>query len=174
MILPLLTTMGRRVLHTGELGSASILKVITNFLATANLVSCVEALTVAKAAGLELRNAYEAIRISSGNSFVHETESQVILNGSRDISFTMDLVAKDIGLFQAVADRANVPLDLSPLLIEVFQDGINRFGSRELSPNIIKRLEEVTGLDITAPGFPAEMIDQEPEEPGYEVRVNKF
>ena len=174
MILPLLTTMGRRVLHTGELGSASILKVITNFLATANLVSCAEALTVAKAAGLELENAYEAIRISSGNSFVHETESQVILNGSRDISFTMDLVAKDIGLFQAVADRANVPLDLSPLLIEVFQDGINRFGSRELSPNIIKRLEEVTGLDITAPGFPAEMIDQEPEEPGYEVRVNKF
>ena len=174
MILPMLTTMGRRVLHTGELGSASILKVITNFLATANLVSCAEALTVAKAAGLELENAYEAIRISSGNSFVHETESQVILNGSRDISFTMDLVAKDIGLFQAVADRANVPLDLSPLLIEVFQDGINRFGSRELSPNIIKRLEEVTGLDITAPGFPAEMIDQEPEEPGYEVRVNKF
>ena len=82
--------------------------------------------------------------------------------------------AKDIGLFQAVADRENVPLDLSPLLIEVFQDGINRFGSRELSPNIIKRLEEVTGLDITAPGFPEEMIDHEPEEPGYEVRVDKF
>ena len=173
MILPLLTTMGRRVLHTGELGSASILKVITNFLATANLVSCAEALTVAKAAGLDLRNAYEAIRISSGTSFVHETESQVILNGSRDISFTMDLVAKDIGLFQAVADRENVPLDLNPLLIEVFEDGIKRFGSRELSPNIIKRLESATGLDITAPGFPAEMIDNEPEEPGYEVEVNK-
>ena len=173
MILPLLTTMGRRVIHTGELGSASILKVITNFLATANLVSCAEALTVAKAAGLDLRNAYEAIRISSGTSFVHETESQVILNGSRDISFTMDLVAKDIGLFQAVADRENVPLDLNPLLIEVFEDGIKRFGSRELSPNIIKRLESATGLDITAPGFPAEMIDNEPEEPGYEVKVNK-
>ena len=173
MFLPLLTTMGRRVIHTGELGSASILKVITNFLATANLVSCAEALTVAKAAGLDLRNAYEAIRISSGTSFVHETESQVILNGSRDISFTMDLVAKDIGLFQAVADRENVPLDLNPLLIEVFEDGIKRFGSRELSPNIIKRLESATGLDITAPGFPAEMIDNEPEEPGYEVKVNK-
>ena len=122
---------------------------------------------------MDLRNSYEAIRISSGNSFVHETESQVILNGSRDISFTMDLVAKDIGLFQAVADRENVPLDLNPLLIEVFKDGIKRFGSRELSPNIIKRLESATGLDITAPGFPAEMIDNEPEEPGYEVKVNK-
>ena len=168
-ILPLLTIMGRRVLHTGDLGSASVLKVVTNYLATANLVSCAEALTVCKGAGMDLNVAYEAIRISSGTSFVHETESQVILNGSRDISFTMDLVAKDIGLFQEVADRAGVPLELSPLLIEIFRDGIERFGPRELSPNIIRRLEEATGLDITAPGFPPEMVDDEPEEPGAEV-----
>jgi len=170
-VLPLLTTMGRRVLHTGPIGSASVLKVITNFLATANLVSCAEALTVAKGAGLDLGTAYEAIRISSGTSFVHETESQVILNGSRDISFTMDLVAKDIGLFQDVADRAGVPLELNPLLISIFHDGMARFGPRELSPNIIKRLEEATGLDITAPGFPPEMVDNEPEEQGAEVIV---
>lgn len=172
-ILPLLTVMGRRVLHTGELGSASILKVITNYLATANLVSCAEALTVAKGAGMDLGTAYEAIRISSGTSFVHETESQIILNGSRDISFTMDLVAKDIGLFQAVADRAEVPLQLNPLLIDIFNDGIERFGERELSPNIIKRLEEATGLDVTAPGFPNEMVDGEPEETGAEVIVRR-
>ena len=170
-ILPLLTKMGRKVLHTGELGSASILKVITNYLATANLVSCAEALTVAKGAGMDLSVAYKAFSISSGNSFVNETESQVILNGSRDISFTMDLVAKDIGLFQAVADRAKIPLELNPLLISIFADGIKRFGPRELSPNIIKRLEETTGLDIRASGFPAQIIDDEPEEIGYEVTV---
>jgi len=172
-VLPLLTLMGRRVLHTGEIGSASVLKVITNYLATANLVACTEALTVAKGAGLDLGTAYEAIRISSGTSFVHETESQVILNGSRDISFTMDLVAKDIGLFKDVADRAGVPLDISPKLIEIFADGIDRYGPRELSPNIIKRLEDATGLDVRAPGFPAEMTDDEPEEPGAEVRVRR-
>ena len=172
-ILPLLTTMGRRVLHTGEVGSASVLKVLTNYLATANLVSCAEALTVAKAAGMDLGVAYEAMAISSGTSFVHETESQVILNGSRNISFTMDLVAKDIGLFQEVANRAGVPLELNPLLINIFQDGIEKFGARELSPNIIKRLELVTGLDVTAPGFPEEMEDDEPEEPGEEVIVHR-
>ena len=170
-ILPLLTKMGRKVLHTGELGSASILKVITNYLATANLVSCAEALTVAKGAGMDLSVAHKAFSISSGNSFVNETESQVILNGSRDISFTMDLVAKDIGLFQAVADRAKIPLELNPLLISIFADGIKRFGPRELSPNIIKRLEETTGLDIRASGFPAQIIDDEPEEIGYEVTI---
>ena len=168
-ILPFLKTMGRRVLHTGDLGSASVLKVVTNYLATANLITCCEALVTAKAAGMDLNTTYEAIKISSGTSFVHETESQVILNGSRDISFTMDLVKKDVGLFKEVADRANVQLEIAPMLVDIFDDGIARYGERELSPNIIKRLEEATGLDIRAPGFPPEMTDDEPEEPGYEV-----
>lgn len=168
-VLPLLKTLGRRVLHTGPVGSASILKVITNYLATANLVSVCEALVTAKAAGMDLNTAYEAIKISSGTSFVHETESQVILNGSRDISFTMDLVSKDIGLFQSIADRTGVPLEVSPLLNEIFRDGQDRYGPRELSPNIIRRLEDATGLTVQAAGFPPEMLDDEPEEAGYEV-----
>ena len=142
---------------------------MTNYLATANLITCAEALVTMKAAGIDLNTTYEAIKISSGNSFVHETESQVILNGSRDINFTMDLVVKDISLFQAVADRAGVPLEMNPLMIEIFQDGVERYGPREWSPNIIRRLEDETGLEILAPGFPAEMTDDEPEAPGYEV-----
>jgi 3-hydroxyisobutyrate dehydrogenase len=168
-ILPLLTTMGRRILHTGELGSASVLKVLTNYLATVHLVANAEALVTAKAAGMDLNTAYEAIKISSGNSFSHVTESQVILNGSRDISFTMDLVKKDVGLFQEIAERNNVPLEISPMIVQIFDDGIARYGARELSPNIIRRLEDATGLSILAPGFPPEMTDNEPEEPGYEV-----
>ncbi|MEI4232102.1 NAD(P)-dependent oxidoreductase [Roseovarius sp. D22-M7] len=168
-ILPLLTTLGRRVLHTGEIGTASVLKVMTNYLATANLLTCCEALVTMKAAGMDMNTAYEAMKISSGTSFVHETESQVILNGSRDISFTMDLVKKDIGLFQGIAAAGNVPLEISPLLLQILEDGIARYGEREFSPNIIRRLEDATGLTISAPGFPAEMVDDEPEEPGYEV-----
>ena len=171
IILPLLKIMGRRILHTGSLGSASVLKVVTNYLATANLLSLCEALVTAKVAGMDLNTTYEAIRISSGNSFVHETETQVILNGSRDISFTMDLVCKDIGLFNDVAERGNIKLELAPLLEQIFKDGQERYGSRELSPNIIKRLEEAPGIEILAPGFPPEMLDHEPEEPGYEVKV---
>ena len=168
-VLPLLTTLGRRVLHTGPVGSASVLKVLTNYLATVNLVSLAEALTVAKKAGLDMNTAYEAIRISSGNSFVHETESQVILNGSRDISFTMDLVIKDVGLFDSWAQAVGVPLELSPLVLNIFKDGQDRYGPREWSPNIIKRLEEATGVEVLAPGFPAEMVDDEPAAAGAEV-----
>ncbi len=169
-VLPLLTILGRRVLHTGPVGTASKLKVMTNYLATANLLTLCEALVTMKAQGLDMGTTYEAIRISSGTSFVHETESQLILSGARDVDFTMDLVLKDIGLFQALADQAGVPLELSPQIIAIMQDGQRRYGNRAQSDRIIERLEEATGLQVLADGFPRELIDDEPEEPGYEVR----
>ena len=168
-VFPILTTMGRRILHTGPLGTASRLKVVTNYLCTVHLAALAEALTVCKVADMDMNTAYEAIRISSGNSFVHETESQVILNGSRDINFTMDLVIKDVGLFDQLARDHNVPLEISPLVLNIFKDGQARYGPREHSPNIIRRLEESCGVKVLGQGFPAEMVDDEPEEPGYEV-----
>ena len=171
-VLPLLTTLGRRVLHTGPVGSASTLKVATNYLATTNLLSVCEALVTMKAAGMDMAVTYEAFKISSGTSFVHETESQVILNGSRNVTFTMDLVKKDIGLFQQIAEDHDVPLEISPLIVSIFEDGIKRYGPRAQSDEIIRRLEEPTGLDIRAPGFPADLTDDEPEEAGYEVIPN--
>ena len=169
--LPILTTMGRRVLHTGDLGTASTLKVMTNYLATVNLVSISEALTTMKLLGMDMNVTYEAIKASSGTSFVHETESQVILNGSRDISFTMDLVSKDVGIFNELAKRKGLDLEIAPMIVDIFKDGENRYGSRELSPNIIKRLEEKVGEEVLGVGFPPEMIDDEPEEQGYEVII---
>jgi len=168
-MLPFLKTLGRRILHTGPLGSASILKVMTNYLATANLLTMCEAFVTMKAAGLDMATTYEAMVISSGTSFATETEGQVILNGSRDIEFTMDLVLKDIGLFQKIAEDNNVPLEISPMMIDIMKDGQKRYGERANSDDIIRRLEEATGHEILADGFPALLTDDEPEEEGYEV-----
>jgi 3-hydroxyisobutyrate dehydrogenase len=168
-VLPILSILGRQILHTGPLGSASVLKVVTNYLCTVHLAALAEALSVSKVAGMDMNTVYEAIRISSGNSFVHETESQVILNGSRDIGFTMDLVIKDVGLFDALANSLRVPVELSPLVLNIFKDGQRRYGPREKSPNIIKRLEEACGVKVLGTGFPAQMVDTEEEMAGYEV-----
>ncbi|CAN5892170.1 hypothetical protein BH23ACT10_BH23ACT10_16610 [soil metagenome] len=118
-MLPVLTAKGRGILHTGPVGSASVLKVVTN------------------------------------------------------ISFTMDLVVKDLGLFQAVADRCGVPLEISPALREVFDDAQTRYGPREWSPNVVRRLEEATGLELLSPGFPPVLVDDEPETNGHEVTVGR-
>jgi len=168
-ILPILTVMGRKVLHTGELGSASILKVITNYLASVHLAALGEAWTVAKKSNLNLAKAYNGIAISSGNSFVHETESQVILNGSYNINFTMDLVEKDMTLFNDLAAKLNAPLEISPLVLDIFKDGRKKYGSRAWSSMIVKRMEDLNKINFRAKGFPAELKDTEPEEKGYEI-----
>ena len=168
-ILPVLTVMGRKVLHTGELGSASILKVITNYLASVHLAALGEAWTVAKKSNLNLAKAYNGIAISSGNSFVHETESQVILNGSYNINFTMDLVEKDMTLFNDLAAKLNAPLEISPLVLDIFKDGRKKYGSRAWSSMIVKRMEDLNKINFRAKGFPAKLKDTEPEEKGYEI-----
>ena len=168
-ILPALTTMGRKILHTGELGTASILKVITNYLASAHLVALGEAWTIAKKSNLDLAKTYKGIAVSSGNSFVHETESQVILNGSYNINFTMDLVLKDTGLFDELAKKLNAPLEISPKIVEIFKDGQKKYGSRAWSSMIVKRMEDLNKIDFRAEGFPEELTDIEPEEKGYEI-----
>ena len=168
-ILPALTVMGRKVLHTGELGSASVLKVITNYLASVHLVALGEAWTVAKKSNLDLIKAYKGIAVSSGNSFVHETESQVILNGSYNINFTMDLVLKDTGLFDELAKKLEAPLEISPKVVEIFKDGQKKYGSRAWSSMIVKRMEDLNKIDFRAEGFPEELVDNEPEEKGYEI-----
>ena len=168
-ILPPLTVMGRKILHTGDLGSATVLKVITNYLASVHLVALGEAWTVAKKSNLDLAKAYKGIAVSSGNSFVHETESQVILNGSYNINFTMDLVLKDTGLFDDLAKKLGAPLEISPKVVEIFKDGQKKYGSRAWSSMIVKRMEDLNNIDFRASGFPEELTDNEPEEKGYEI-----
>ena len=168
-ILPILTIMGRKVLHTGELGTASILKVITNYLASVHLAALGEAWTVAKKSKLNLNKTYKGIAVSSGNSFVHETESQVILNGSYNINFTMDLVKKDMNLFNELSKKLNTPLEISPFVLDIFKDAQKKYGPRAWSSMVVKRLEDKFGLDFRSDGFPDELVDNEKEEKGYEI-----
>ena len=72
---PILKCIGYQILYCGEIGKASTLKVVTNYLASINLLALGEALMVCKKYGIDLKTAFEGIKISSGNSFVHETES---------------------------------------------------------------------------------------------------
>ena len=168
-IMPVLTTMGRKILHTGELGSASILKVITNYLASVHLAALGEAWLIARKSNLNLNKTFKGIAASSGNSFVHETESQVILNGSYNINFTMDLVKKDMSLFDQLSKKFKTPLEISPFILDIFKDAEKKYGSRAWSSMVVKRLEDKFKINFRSPGFPNELVDTENEEKGYEI-----
>ena len=156
---PALQAMGGAIFHMGPLGSAAVIKVITNMLAFIHLVAAGEALMLAKKGGLDLAQAFHAIRASSGNSFVHETESQLVLNGSYDIGFTMDLACKDLGFAMGLSREFGVPLELARRTAEIFQHGRATYGGGAQSTQIVKLLEDALGIDLRAPGFPARLTD---------------
>jgi 3-hydroxyisobutyrate dehydrogenase len=154
---PALEAIGNRIFHMGPLGSAAIIKVITNMLAFIHLVADGEALMLAKRGGLDLKTAWEAIAASSGSSFVHETEGQLILNGSYDIAFSMDLALKDLGFAMGFGREFGVPLDLAAMTNQTFMKGKAVYGGSAQSTQIVKLLEDALGTDLRAEGFPARL-----------------
>lgn len=155
--LPVFQAMGGKVFYIGALGKATIIKVITNMLAFIHLCAAGEALMLAKRGGIDLALAYEVIKASSGNSFVHETESQVILNGSYNINFTMDLARKDLHFAYEMGREFGVPLELAGLVEQIFARARASYGGDAFSPMVCKLLEDACGTDLRAPGFPCEL-----------------
>lgn len=159
--------LGHEILYCGNIGNASILKVITNYLASLHLLGIGEALSVAKKNKINLGLTYKAIKISSGNSFVNETETKVILGGSYDVGFTMDLVNKDINLFNKLGK--NIKLDLGNYLSKKFKLGMKILGKRSFSTSIIKLIEKDAKIKLRAKNFPKQLIDKQKKQKGVEV-----
>ena len=152
-----LEAMGGPVFHIGPLGSAAVMKVITNMLAFVHLVAAGEALMLAKRGGLDLARAYHVIKASSGTSFVHETESQLVLNGSYNVNFTMELACKDLGFAMNLGRELGVPLDLAAITAQTFIRAREAYGGGAWSTQVVKLLEDALHTDLRAPGFPAEL-----------------
>ncbi len=170
---PILSKMGHKILYCGRLGNGSILKIITNYLASLHLIGIGEALAVAKKHKIDLGLAYNSIKISSGNSFVNETETKVILSGSYDVGFTMDLVNKDIGIFNKLARQYNVPVPLGKIIKKNFYEGMKKFGKRSFSTSIVKLIENKCKIKMRAKNFPKKLIDNQSKHKGIEVILNE-
>lgn len=154
---PAFEAMGNKVFHMGPLGSASIIKVITNMLAFIHLKASAEALMLAKRGGLDLAQSWNAIAASSGTSFVHETEGALILNGSYDVAFNIDLALKDLGFALDFGREFGVPLDLAGVTNQTYVAAKAAFGGDAQSPMIAKLLEDLLDTDLRADGFPARL-----------------
>lgn len=158
---PLLQVMGGQIIYMGKLGNASVVKVVTNMLAFIHLVAAAEAMMVPAKYGVDVDAVYRAIRASSGNSFVHETESKLILSGSYNVKFTMDLACKDLGLVNNIAQKIGVPLELGSMTQQIFTRARGLFGGNAQSPEVARMIENACHLELRAPGYPTELLAED-------------
>ncbi len=143
----------------GKIGNASLIKVITNLLCLVDLVAAGEALMLAKKGGLDLASSYQAICASSGTSREFEDWAPVILNGSFNTGFTIDLGLKDLRLVARLGEEYGVPLKLTTLVKRLFEQSREIYGGDAWTPQVVKMLEEQVGEALRAEGFPAVIPD---------------
>ena len=153
-----LATMGGEIIYMGKMGNASVVKVVTNMLAFIHLIAAGEAMMLPAKYGVDPDATYRAIRASSGNSFVHETESKLVLSGSYNVKFTMDLACKDLGLVNGIAEKIGVPLELGSMAQQIFRRARGLYGSQAQSPEVVRMIEAACGLELRAPGYPIELV----------------
>jgi len=155
---PILQAIGGEIIYMGKRGNASVVKVVTNMLAFIHLVAAGEAMMLPAKYGVDPDATWRAIRASSGNSFVHETESKLVLSGSYNVKFTMDLACKDLGLVNSIAEKLGVPLELGSHTQQIFRRARGLFGSQAQSPEVVRMIEQACALELRAPGYPTELV----------------
>nr|WP_085901858.1 NAD(P)-dependent oxidoreductase [Kiloniella majae] len=157
---PVLKIMGGEILYMGPTGHATVVKVVTNMLAFINLVAASEGMMLARKYGVDMDAIWKGIRHSSGNSFAHETESKLILSGSYNVNFPIDLVLKDLGLAQGIADKTGVPLELGSVTQQIYRRAKGLFGGDAQSPEVARMIEQACGIEMRAEGYPVELTEE--------------
>jgi 3-hydroxyisobutyrate dehydrogenase/2-hydroxy-3-oxopropionate reductase len=111
-VCPVLATFARRVLHLGPLGSGATMKLVVNDVVHALDVAVAEALVLAERAGIDRHLAYEVFASSAvAAPFVLYKRQAFEDPEHAPVAFALDLVAKDLDLALALAERvgAEVP-----------------------------------------------------------------
>ncbi|WP_114375274.1 NAD(P)-dependent oxidoreductase [Elioraea thermophila] len=101
---PVLADLAAQVVHVGGPGAGAVAKLANNLLLGANLIAAVEAIGLARRAGVDPARVLEAINGASGRSAATELNlPRWILSGRFDSGFTAGLMRKDLRLAAELA-----------------------------------------------------------------------
>ena len=149
----MMNTYASSILHLGPVGSAGVVKVISNMLCAVHTVITGEAVMLAKKHDIDLVKFFHGIRASAGNSFVFETEAPLIFNGSFDPGFTLALHCKDLDLGHQLAKEKDVPLEVMGLVEQIYRRAMFKYGADAGSSHPAKLLQDDLNLSLQVEGF---------------------
>ncbi len=153
---------GEVVVLCGKVGAGAIAKVVSNMLAFTNMVAASECMMIAKKAGLDLENFFDAIRVSAGNSFAWETVVPHIFNQKYESGFTMDLACKDMNLSYLLGQDLKVPLDIHMEVKKKMDKARKQYGDDQGCYVYPRTLEDELGESLSLKGW---------DNWGYDIKV---
>jgi len=145
---PLLKAMGANVFYCGDIGAGNVVKLVNNMLAFIHMMGAAEAMVLGAKAGVDPNVIWQAVKASSGGSFVWESGTRAILRDKLAPTFTVDLARKDIGLATQLAKEFDVPLTMGNAA-EGLIDNYQKTGyAKEDILATVKELEKLAGVTV--------------------------
>jgi 3-hydroxyisobutyrate dehydrogenase len=145
---PLLKAMGANVFYCGDIGTGNVVKLVNNMLAFIHMMGAAEAVVLGKKAGVDPNILWQAVKASSGGSFVWESGTRAVLRDKLAPTFTIDLASKDISLATKLAEEFGVPLTMGKAaegLIRGYQTG--GYAKEDVLATV-KELEKQAGVTV--------------------------
>lgn len=108
---PVLDALAAKIYEVGDLGSGATMKLAVNAVVHAINIAVAEALVLAEEAGVDRATAYEVFANSAaGSPFIQYKQAAFLNPEEAPVAFSLDLVAKDLDLILALAQRAGVDM----------------------------------------------------------------
>jgi len=139
---PLISLSAPRIIRCGEFGHETVVKILTNMLCAVQDCAMGEVMMIAKKSGVDMKLLFDAMRISSGNSFCWETEFARVADGSYCPDFTAEMMAKDIQLGQGLAAKHGVPMLMHGQVAQIYEMCMAKYGRDSGSTIPVKLVED--------------------------------
>jgi 2-hydroxymethylglutarate dehydrogenase len=144
---PVLKAIGTNV-HCGEIGAGNVVKLVNNMLAFIQMMGAAEAIVLGASAGVDPNVLWQAVKASSGASFVWEFGTRAILRDRLAPTFTIDLASKDMSLATALARECGVPLKMAAAAEELIRHYQMTGYAKEDVLATVKELEKQTNTVV--------------------------
>lgn len=146
---PVLDAIAQKVYELGDrAGIGASFKIVNQLLAGVHIAAACEAITFAKALGLDIAKVYEVITASAGNSWMFENRVPHILEGDYAPRSAIDIFTKDLGIVSDIGRNLKFPLSIASTALQMFIMTSAAGMGRDDDASVARLLAQVTGLDL--------------------------
>jgi 3-hydroxyisobutyrate dehydrogenase-like beta-hydroxyacid dehydrogenase len=143
---PAFAAIGKRTIHVGPVGSASLAKLATNLLVAVNTAALAEALVLGAKGGLDPQALLDILKDSAGASKMVDVRGPLMVGHRFDPQMKVELFLKDFRLMLEEGQRLGVALPLTSLTQQICTATVAAGRGGEDLAALITTLERMAGL----------------------------
>jgi L-threonate 2-dehydrogenase len=148
---PVLSCIAAKVYELGDAaGTGAAFKIVNQLLAGVHIAAACEAITFAKAMGLDIARVYEVITASAGNSWMFENRVPHILDGDYAPRSAVDIFTKDLGIVTDIGRGLKFPTPVASMALQMFVMTAAAGMGRDDDASVARMIANLAGLDLPA------------------------